>query len=242
MTTLALPLALSPRPTPSTSRRSVRPFAPTVTGPYTPPKAVTEALGAALAAFRNRDAAWTLAVMLARNWTAPGRLDRPFPIARVALAGKPGLGLTEARIQGAIRTLERIGFIDRVNVPGSRYRVSASGAVTCRPILFRFGPTYRPDFEQANRRAAKRAQRPAPARRPTPALSALRPSSAYGVPRGSSSLRKPPIGCPVLTEGKRPVPLPNPPNWTPDAGLEAAIGRMKSALICNRVQNGGVQS
>ena len=60
----------------------------------------------ALASFRNRDAAFALAVFVGRFWSAPGRIEQDFPIDRRALANRPDLGLTEAKVRGAIRTLE----------------------------------------------------------------------------------------------------------------------------------------
>ena len=70
-------------------------------------------LAAALAPFRNRDAAFALATFLGRFWSTPARLLAAFPIDRRELADYAALGLTEARVRGAIRTLEEVGFLDR---------------------------------------------------------------------------------------------------------------------------------
>ena len=67
-------------------------------------------VAASLAPFRNREAAFTLAVFLARFWSVPGRVSGSFPIDRRALADRPDLGLTEKRVRNAIRTLEAVGF------------------------------------------------------------------------------------------------------------------------------------
>src|SRR3954468_22681716 len=107
------PLLPLPRP-PSTRRRgSRRPFAPSQAGVYRLPHDVRDRLASALAPFRNRDAAFTLAAFLGRFWSTPARLLAAFPIDRRELADHAALGLTEARVRGAIRALEEVGFLDR---------------------------------------------------------------------------------------------------------------------------------
>src|SRR5215210_5283146 len=92
-------------------RRSRRKFvALGQNGPYRLPRAVQEQLEKALTDFRNADTAYALAVFLGRFWSSPNRLDLPFPIDRRALAHHQDLQLTEAKIRGAIKTLERAGF------------------------------------------------------------------------------------------------------------------------------------
>src|SRR3954452_1087377 len=92
---LARPLARSVR----------RPFTPSREGRgYHLPHDVRDRLSAALAPFRNREAAYALATFLARFWSVPGRIDLGFAIDRRALAGHPDLRLTEKRIRSAIRT------------------------------------------------------------------------------------------------------------------------------------------
>src|SRR4051812_46323699 len=54
-------------------------------GGYTLPKATQNRLREALRGFRNREASYTLAVFLARYWSAPGRLELAFTIDRRAL-------------------------------------------------------------------------------------------------------------------------------------------------------------
>src|SRR5829696_3132616 len=142
--------------------RSVRrPFRPSNdAGPYRLPHDVQDRLGSSLTSYRNRDAAFALAVFVGRFWSAPGRIEQAFPIDRRALANHPDLGLTEARVRGAIRTLERVGFLDRVTPDrGSRYQRLDTGDLHRKPVPFRLGLDYRAAFETANKRAQKRRER-----------------------------------------------------------------------------------
>src|SRR3954451_16765656 len=107
---MAHPLLPLPR-LPSIRRRgSRRPFTPSAAGIYRLPHDVRDRLAAALAPCRNRDAAFALATFLCRFWSTPARLLAAFPIDRRELADHAALGLTEARVRGAIRTLEEVGF------------------------------------------------------------------------------------------------------------------------------------
>src|SRR5215204_5252518 len=84
-----------------------RPFTPsTEVGPYRLPRDIRDRLSSALASFRNRDAAYALAVFIGRFWSTPNRITGAFPLDRRELAGRADLDLTEARVRGAIRTLE----------------------------------------------------------------------------------------------------------------------------------------
>src|SRR4051794_10872065 len=78
----------------------------------------------------------------------------PFPIDRRALANHPDLGLTEAKVREAIRTLEKVGFLDRA-IPGkgSRHKLTGTGELHRKPVLFQFGSDYAASFSMANRRA-----------------------------------------------------------------------------------------
>jgi hypothetical protein len=99
-------------------------------------------------------------VFLGRFWSTPGRLLTAFPIDRRELAEHAALGLTEARVRGAIRTLEEVGFLDRAVASGSTHRPTPEG-LHRKPVLFLFGAEYGPLFSAANRRAAAaRARRP----------------------------------------------------------------------------------
>src|SRR3954469_6659894 len=139
----AHPLLPLPR-SPSIRRRgSRRPFTPASAGPYRLPRDVRDRLTAALAPFRNRDAAFGLAVFLGRFWSTPNRLLTAFPIDRRELADHAALGLTEARVRGAIRTLEEVEFIDRAIASGSTHKPTPEG-LHRKPVLFLFGSDYGP--------------------------------------------------------------------------------------------------
>src|SRR3982750_349708 len=121
-------------------------------GPYRLPRAVQEPLEKSLTDFRNADTAYALAVFLGRFWSSPNRLDAPFPIDRRALAHHRDLDLSEAKIRGAIKTLERVGFLDRAIVgKGSRFRLKGT-ELHRKPISFQFGGEFRDLFAKANRR------------------------------------------------------------------------------------------
>src|SRR3954469_17482032 len=138
---MAHPLLPRSRPPSERRRGSRRPFAPSQGGVYRLPYDVRDRLTAALMPFRNRDAAFTLAVFLARYWSTPARLLSAFPIDRRELADHAALGLTEARVRGAIRTLEEVGFLDRAVASGSTHRPTPDG-LHRKPVLFMFGSDY----------------------------------------------------------------------------------------------------
>ena len=140
----AMPAVQERLPLPRALPARVRPSAaiPPVAGegPYRLPHDVRDRLAAALAPFRNREAAFALAVFLARFWCMPGRVALPFPIDRRALAGHRELGLTEARVRGAIRVLEEVGFLARFVTSGSRYKATEDGpAPQADPVPVRVG-------------------------------------------------------------------------------------------------------
>src|SRR5215217_4581886 len=172
---LPLPRALPPR-----ARRVRKPFqAGTASQPYRLPHEIRDRLVAALAPYRNREAAYRLAVFLGRFWSMPGRVALPFPIDRQAL------GLSEARVRGAIKTLEEVGFLARAVTSGSRYRATAQG-LHRKPVPFQFGSEYAPLFITANRRAgAARGGLSGPGGPKTPA-SGSRPSVAFREARPNS--------------------------------------------------------
>ncbi len=172
------PLLPFPRPAPGRSRGVRRPFAPAPAGVYRLPHDVRDRLAAALAPYRNRDAAFALATFLGRFWSTPTRLLSAFPIDRRELADRPDLGLTEKRVRSAIQTLEAAGFLERALAPsGSRYRATEDG-LHRKPILFVFGPEYAPAFLAANRRAQAARGGDQRARRPLQPSAPSQPSQA----------------------------------------------------------------
>lgn len=137
-------------------------------GEYRLPRAIADRLETALCGRKNASACLALAEWLARFWSTPMRLLAAFPIDRRAIAGREDLGLTEARVRGAIAALEEIGFLARYEPdPGKRYQRTEEG-LHRRPILFRFGEEYGVEFGKANARAQAARGAAPPARRPVP--------------------------------------------------------------------------
>lgn len=143
---------------------------------YRLPHDVADRLKSALAGYKNRDAAMALAVFLARFWSSRAKMARPFPVDRRALADRDDLGLTEARIRGALRVLEEIGFLNRGLPPaGSVHRMTAAGELIRKPITFGFGTEFGPLFAAANARAERaRLRRQGRAVQGNPAVPAAR--------------------------------------------------------------------
>ncbi len=195
-------------------------------GPYRLPRDVQERLTAALAPFRNRDAAFALATFLARFWSVPGRITESFPIDRRELANRPDLGLTEDRIRGAIRVLEDIGFLDRALASGSKYKPTEEG-LRRKPILFVFGPEYAPAFIAANRRASVARGRRSQDRRPIAPSVLPRPSTAFLEPRplNSPKSKSEAERTVIMGEVKRQSSFP-PKSFEPNSRLEAALDRL----------------
>ncbi len=137
---------------PARRRVSRRPLNAPEPGPYRLPQQVTALLMQRLAPYRNGEAALALAVFLARYHSAPRRVASAFPVDRRALVGHVALGLTEARVRGALRALEEIGFVDREECQGSGYRPTDDGL---RRIAsrWRFGEEFRVLFERAHHKA-----------------------------------------------------------------------------------------
>ena len=184
-------------------------------------------LAAALVPFRNRDAAFALAMFLGRFWSTPNRLLTAFPIDRRELADHAALGLTEARVRGAIRTLEEVGFLDRAVASGSTHKPTPDG-LHRKPVLFMFGSDYGPLFSAANKRAAAARERRSGARRtPTPA-NPPRPSTGFLTARPLNSPKnKDSEAAKVLMGEIRPMP-PQPP--LPNSALDAALDRWTLAF------------
>src|SRR5215204_2617756 len=157
-TRMVHPLLPFPRLPSRRSRSNRHPFTPSSAGPYRLPRDVRDRLATDLAPFRNRDAAFALATFLGRFWSTPSRLLTAFPIDRRELADHAALGLTEARVRGAIRTLEEVGFLDRAVASGSTHRPTPDG-LHRKPVLFMFGSEYGPLFSRANNRSAAARER-----------------------------------------------------------------------------------
>jgi hypothetical protein len=186
---------------------------------------VRDRLAAALVPFRNRDAAFALATFLGRFWSTPNRLLTSFPIDRRELADHAALGLTEARVRGAIRTLEEVGFLDRAVTSGSTHKPTPDG-LHRKPVLFLFGSNYGPLFSAANRRAAAARERRSSSPGSSTPTNPLRPST--GLPRTrllNSPKYKESEAARVLMGEIRSAPPPISLN----PNLEAALDRWKKA-------------
>lgn len=229
-------LSVQPRlplivPIQARERRVRRPFHPSQEGGvYRLPRDVRDRLAAALAGFRNRDAAFALATFIARFWSVPGRVVGSFPIDRRELAGRPDLGLTEAQVRGGIRVLEEVGFLDRSFPPsGSRYRATDEG-LWRKPILFSFGVEYAPAFIRANGRAAAARGGGVHNRRAVPMDAARRPSTTpekappLKSPKSNSEAVKTVIMGDLVKSG---IP---PKAFEPNPKLESALDQLLQGI------------
>ncbi|RYD71515.1 MAG: hypothetical protein EOP84_24760 [Verrucomicrobiaceae bacterium] len=104
-----------------------------------------------LRSFKNREAAHILAAFLARMNSGPSRYKYPFPVDRRALVGHPDLPLSEDRIRGALKSLEAVGYLDRIPDPRGEYErikptPSMPHKVKRRPIRFTFGADFLATF------------------------------------------------------------------------------------------------
>ena len=123
-------LALAPPALHTTARLPAALHAVIRPAVYRLPHDVRDRLTAALIPYRNRDSAFALATFLGRFWSTPARLLAAFPIDRRELAEHAALGLTEARVRGAIRTLEEVGFLDRARGLGLDPQADAGRAAS----------------------------------------------------------------------------------------------------------------
>jgi hypothetical protein len=226
---LPQPMLPLPRALPARMRRARRPFHPSRgKGAYRLPHEIRDRLVAALASYRNREAAFALAVFLARFWSMPGRVALPFPIDRRALAGHQELGLTEGRVRGAIRVLEEIGFLARFVTSGSRYKATEEG-LRRKPIPFTFGSDYARLFIAANNRAAAARGSQEGARRTLIPEAARGPSLAAAEARALNLPKSKSEANPLVLMGeKRTTGIP-PWASVPNAHLEAALARLLRA-------------
>src|SRR4051812_39511987 len=188
---------------------------------YRLPHDVRDRLAAALKPLRNRDACMALATFIGRFWTAPKRLGVPFVLDRRALAPVEALGLSEARVRGAVRALERVGFLDRA-VTGGRTHQATSEGLHRKPVAYLIAPDFREMFNKANKRAAvARGKRLRAGRTQTPAAP-QRASTVTPAARPMNSPKyKPSEASKVyLGEKRSRVPVPAEPNPALEAALE----------------------
>jgi hypothetical protein len=230
-----LPLIL---PMQARARRVRRPFTPSQGGgSYRLPREVQDRLTAALAPYRNRDAAFALATFIARFWSVPGRVVGTFPIDRRELADRQDLGLTEAQVRGAIRVLEEVGFLERAIPPsGSRYKATEDG-LRRKPILFAFGFEYAPAFIRANNRAAAAQSARSGERRPLTPTRTPRPSVALPAARRTNSPKSKSEADKTVLMGELRQESGLPPKASePNPQLEAALDRLLQGI---RQRRGG---
>src|SRR5215211_6255547 len=225
---VAHPLLPFPRPAPRRSRGVRRPFTPSLpVGPYRLPRDVRDRLTSALAPFRNRDAAFALATFLGRFWSTPNRLLTAFPIDRRELADHVALGLTEARVRGAIRTLEEVGFLDRAVTSGSTHKPTPEG-LHRKPVLFMFGSDYGPLFSAANRRAAAAREQRSGSRRDSGPPAYSRRSASVSAARPLKSPKSKGSEAAKVIMGEITPKPPEPP--LQNSALDAALDRWKMAF------------
>ncbi|ACA15672.1 hypothetical protein M446_1146 [Methylobacterium sp. 4-46] len=199
---------------------------------YRLPREAADRLATAAQGRKNAKAVHALATFLARFWSAPGRIGRAFPVDRVALADHPELGLTEARVRGALAVLEEIGFVERVEVAGSAYRATEHG-LRRKPVQWRFGPDYMPVFLAANRRAQRARGAGSPARRPIMPPALPRPSAATPTKPERPPPRTPAPSAPQLARRDHPAEasflIGEKGSAEAASGLEAALERLRRA-------------
>src|SRR3954452_14237607 len=226
----AHPLLPLPRPPATRRRGSRRPFAPSQASVYRLPYDIRDRLAAALAPFRNRDAAFALATFLGRYWSTPARLLAAFPIDRRELADHDALGLTEARVRGAIRALEEAGFLDRAVASGSTHWPTPDG-LHRRPVLFMFGAEYGTLFSAANRRAAAARERRSGSRRGSGLVASRRPSLGLPAARLTNSPKSKSSEASRVIMGEIRTALADLPALPPPPpAFNAALERFKKAF------------
>ena len=217
--------------------RSVRrPFRPSAgQGAYRLPHDVRDRLTAALAPFRNREAAFSLATFLARFHSNPDRLLSGFMIDRRELADRPDLTLTEARVRGAIKALEAIGYLERGLTTGSTHKATEEG-LRRKPIAFVFGSEFAPLFLAANQRArrakggiphARRALTPSAAPRPSVAL----PEAQRIQARVTNSPKDKSVAKPLVNLGELRTESGLPAKPSAPSALDRALQRLKEEVF-----------
>jgi hypothetical protein len=193
---------------------------------YRLPHDVRDRLAAALKPLRNRDACMALATFIARFWTAPRKLGLPFMLDRRALAPVEALGLSEARVRGAIRALERAGFLERMPASGRTHQRTPEG-LHRKPVAYTFGPDYREAFSIANKRAAAARDRRSRSRPTFTCATPKRPSTALPTARPANSPKYTGSEASRVYLGEKRSKPPAPSELNP--ALEAALERWKKA-------------
>ncbi|RVU12509.1 hypothetical protein EOE48_27875 [Methylobacterium oryzihabitans] len=148
-----------------------------------------------------------------------------FPIDRRALAEHPALGLTEARVRGALASLEAVGFIERIEPePGRRYQRTTEG-LHRRPVLFKFGAEFGEVFSRANARARKVQEGRERRRAPEVATRRVRPPVKLPEHPRTVLAHNQRSGEAVLLMGEQPTERPG-----TESRLEAALALWHEAL------------
>src|SRR4051794_39500885 len=167
-----------------------------------------------------------LATFIARFWTAPRKLGLPFMLDRRALAPVEALGLTEARVRGAIRALERIGFLERIVTSGRTHQATPDG-LHRKPVAFMFAAPYRDAFSMANKRAQAARDRRLRDRRGSAPVAPQRPCTALLTARPLNSPKYKASEAEKVHLGEKRSNIPKPSQ--PNPALEAALDRWKRA-------------
>ena len=207
-----------------TSIRQAAPQALGETGGYRLPRAVADRLDAALQGRKNAPACLALAHFLARFWSSPRRLLCAFPIDRRALAEHEVLGLTEARVRGALAVLVEIGFLARYEPDAGKRYQRTEGGLQRRAILHRFGEEYGTEFGKANARAQAARRAAPPARRPV-----ARPEPLPAV-LGHV------VGYTPLSEQREARPLPQLAQKHTSGGSQVIMGEERKAESCSPLE------
>jgi hypothetical protein len=200
---------------------------PLLTSTYRLPRDVRDRLAAALKPLRNRDACMALATFIARFWTAPKRLGLPFMLDRRALAPVEALGLTEARVRGAIRALERVGFLERMPASGGTHQATPDG-LHRKPVAFTFGADYRDAFSMANKRAQAARDRRSRSRPFAPSATPKRSPTAFPETRPANSPKYKSSEASKVHLGEMVSHSPKPA--LQNSALDAALDRWKMAF------------
>jgi hypothetical protein len=155
-----------------------------------------------------------------------------FPIDRCELADRADLGLAEAQVRGAIRALEEVGFLDRALMgSGSKHRLTGSGELHRKPILFVFGPEYAPAFLAANRRARKAARGDLTARRPIASAAPSRPPTGLLEARRTNSPKSKSEAKPQVIMGETTKGIGLPAEPSAPTALELALQRLGEGVF-----------